>query len=180
MRIGTLWEVEAVEQAVKVLDFAMKMELQARDFYLESLDEVKLETTKQLLAYLAEWEKGHYDFLKKQKESVEGNSRWDTSAEPSIDEKEGEKIVSSKKEGTPVEPPIDELTGDMAILRIALVMETDFHNFYKNAAKNMKDEEGRKVLEMLAEWESGHQQMINEQYSALHKDFMAEMGFEPF
>ncbi|MDK2907539.1 MAG: hypothetical protein PWQ66_1500, partial [Petrotoga sp.] len=40
MRIGTLWEVEAVEQAVKVLDFAMKMELQARDFYLESLDEV--------------------------------------------------------------------------------------------------------------------------------------------
>jgi hypothetical protein len=33
---------------------------------------------------------------------------------------------------------------------------------------------------MLAEWEGGHQEMINEQYRALHKDFMAEMGFEPF
>lgn len=86
-----------MEQVTKILDFAMKMELQARDFYLDSLDEVKMETTRQLLAYLAEWEKAHYDFLKKQKESVEKNSRWDVDAKPSVDEETGEKIVSSKK-----------------------------------------------------------------------------------
>ncbi|MCD6182744.1 MAG: ferritin family protein [Thermovirga sp.] len=169
-----------MEQVTKILDFAMKMELQARDFYLDSLDEVKMETTRQLLAYLAEWEKAHYDFLKKQKESVEKSSRWDVDAKPSVDEETGEKIVSSKKEGTSAVPPIDEFAEDMGVLRVALAMETDFHNFYKNAAKNMEDEEGRKVLEMLAGWESEHQTMINEQYSALHRDFMAEMGFEPF
>jgi len=61
-----------------------------------------------------------------------------------------------------------------------MAIETDFKNFYRNATKKVDDEKGRKILEMLSEWEGEHQQMINEQYRALHKDFMAEMGFEPF
>ncbi len=173
-------EVKTMESSAKILEFAMKMELDARDFYLDSLERVRHHETKQLVADLAEWEKGHYEFLKKQKESVEKNSRWDTAAKPPVEEAAGEEIISSKKEGTQVEPPLGELTTDMGVLRMALAIETDFCNFYKNAAKNLDDEEGRKILEMLSEWESGHQQMINEQYRALHRDFMAEMGFEPF
>jgi rubrerythrin len=169
-----------MESSAKILEFAMKMELQARDFYLDSLERVRQQETKQLVANLAEWEKGHYEFLKNQKESVDKNSRWDTGAKLPVEEAAGEKILSSKKEGTQVEPPLGELTTDMGVLRMALAIETDFRNFYKNAAKNIADEEGRKILEMLSEWEGGHQQMINEQYSALHRDFMAEMGFEPF
>jgi rubrerythrin len=173
-------EVQAMESAARILEFAMKMELEARDFYLESLEKVVQEETRQLVANLAEWEKGHYDFLLKQKESIEQNESWDTAAELPVEETTGSRIISSKKAGTQTEPPISELTGDMGVLRMAMSVETDFRNFYRNAAKNVDDEKGRKILEMLAEWEGGHQQMINEQYSTLHRDFMAEMGFEPF
>lgn len=169
-----------MESAAKILEFAMKMELEARDFYLESLDKVVQDETRQLVANLAEWEKGHYDFLKKQKESVEREKRWDTAAELPVEEASGSEIISSKKAGTGVEPPISELTGDMGVLRMALAIETDFRNFYGNAAEKVGDAEGRKILEMLSEWEGGHQEMIEEQYKSLHRDFMAEMGFEPF
>ncbi len=169
-----------MESASKILDFAMKMELEARDFYLESLEKVVQAETRQLVANLAEWEKGHYDFLLKQRESIERNEGWDTAAELPVEETVGSQIISSKKTGTQAEPPIGELTGDMGVLRMAMAIETDFRNFYRNAAQKVNDEKGRKILEMLSEWEGGHQQMINEQYSALHRDFMAEMGFEPF
>ncbi|MFP4482240.1 MAG: ferritin family protein [Thermovirgaceae bacterium] len=169
-----------MEAAAKILEFAMKMELEARDFYLDSLEKVVQEETKQLVANLAEWEKGHYDYLLKQKESLEQNQSWDRAAELPVEEAAGAEIISSKKAGTQAEPPIGELTGDMGVLRMAMSIETDFSNFYKNAAKSVDDSEGREILEMLAEWEGGHQKMINEQYDALHKDFMAEMGFEPF
>jgi rubrerythrin len=169
-----------MESAAKILEFAMKMELEARDFYLDSLEKVVQAETRQLVANLAEWEKGHYDFLLKQKESIERNKSWDTAAELPLEETAGSHIISSKKTGTQAEPPIGELTGDMGVLRMAMAIETDFRNFYRNAANNVDDEKGRKILEMLSEWEGGHQQVINEQYSALHRDFMAEMGFEPF
>jgi rubrerythrin len=169
-----------MESAKKILEFAMRMELEARDFYLDSREKVVQEETKQLVANLAEWEKGHYDYLLKQKESIEQNDGWDTEAPLPVEEATASEIISSKKSGTQAEPPIGELTGDMGVLRMAMAIETDFRNFYKNAAKSVDDEKGRKILDMLAEWEGGHQEMINEQYRALHKDFMAEMGFEPF
>jgi rubrerythrin len=169
-----------MESAKKILEFAMRMELEARDFYLDSREKVVQEETKQLVANLAEWEKGHYDYLLNQKESIEQNDGWDTEAQLPVEEATASEIISSKKSGTQAEPPIGELTGDMGVLRMAMAIETDFKNFYRNATKKVDDEKGRKILEMLSEWEGGHQQMINEQYSALHKDFMAEMGFEPF
>jgi len=33
---------------------------------------------------------------------------------------------------------------------------------------------------MLANWEAEHMRIIEEQVKQLHRDFMAEMGFEPF
>ncbi len=61
-----------------------------------------------------------------------------------------------------------------------MAIETDFRNFYGNAARNMSDPEGREILEMLSEWEGGHQEYIDEQYKTLHREFMNDMGFEPF
>lgn len=65
-----------MNKAERVVDFAMKMELEARDFYLDSMERVSRADTRSLLATLAEWEKGHYDFLKQHKDSLEGTGKW--------------------------------------------------------------------------------------------------------
>jgi len=169
-----------MSKAERILEFAMNMELEARDFYLDSIQRVSRAETRGLLAPLAEWEKGHYDYLKEQKESLAGTGEWDSDAPLPDEIKKGEKIVSDKKQGAPTDPPLGEASSDFSVLRMALAIETDFARFYSNAAESMEDPKGKEILRMLSQWEGGHQDYINEQYKALHREFMGEMGFEPF
>ena len=169
-----------MKKAERIVDFAMKMELEARDFYNDSLQKVSRADTRSLLATLAEWEKGHYDFLKVHKDSLKKAGKWADAAPPVEGLEKAGDIILEKRIGTAVEPPLSETSSDFSVLRMALAIETDFRNFYNNAARTMDDPEGRRVLEMLSEWEGGHQEYIDEQYRVLHREFMSEMGFEPF
>ena len=63
---------------------------------------------------------------------------------------------------------------------MALALERDFNNCYKKAAEKIDNPEGKKVLNMLANWEAEHMSIIDSQLQQMHKDFMTEMGFEPF
>lgn len=169
-----------MNKAEQVLDFAMKMEIEARDFYLDSIQRVSRAETRSLLATLAEWEKGHYDLLKKQKDSISGSGKW-ASEEILPDEiSGGAGIIKEKLDGTDAEPPLGDTSSDFSVLRMALAIETDFSKFYGNAAATIADPRGKEILLMLSGWEEGHQEYINEQYKALHREFMDEMGFEPF
>jgi len=180
LSITISWRCQNMSKAERVLDFAMRMELEARDFYLDSLQKVSRADTRSLLSTLAEWEKGHYDYLKGHKESLAGSGEWASGA-PFPDEiAKGERIVREKEKGAETDPPLGEASSDFSVLRMALAIETDFAKFYGNAAKNMEDPKGKEILQMLSEWEGGHQDYINEQYRALHREFMDEMGFEPF
>ncbi len=169
-----------MEKAERIVDFAMKMELEARDFYLDSMQRVSRADTRSLLATLAEWEKGHYDFLKAQKDSLSSTGNWAAGAPIPEEIAAGAGIVREKKGGTETEPALDESSSDFSVLRMAMAIETDFRNFYGNAARNMSDPAGRDILEMLSNWEGGHQEYIDEQYKVLHREFMNDMGFEPF
>jgi rubrerythrin len=169
-----------MEKAERIVDFAMKMELEARDFYLDSLQKVSRADTRSLLATLAEWEKGHYDFLKAHKDSLSNTGKWAYEAPLPEEIAGGGEIVGKKKAGTETEPALGESSSDFSVLRMAMAIAPDFRNFYGNAARNMSDPEGREILEMLSEWEGGHQEYIDEQYKTLHREFMNDMGFEPF
>ena len=169
-----------MSKADKILDFAMKMELEARDFYLDSVQKVSRAETRGLLATLAEWEKGHYDYLKKQRDSVSTTGKWADDTPLPDEITGGAKIVEAKKGGMDTEPPLGETSSDFSVLRMAMAIETDFRKFYENAAGNIMDPGGKKILLMLSDWEGGHQEYIDELYRSLHREFMDEMGFEPF
>jgi rubrerythrin len=169
-----------MSKAERILEFAMKMELEARDFYLDSLQKVSRVDTRNLLSTLADWEKGHYEYLKGQKESLAGSGKWAYGAPLPDEIAKGEKIVRDKKQGADTDPPLGEASSDFSVLRMALAIETDFAKFYGNAAESMEDPKGKEIFRMLSQWEGGHQDYINEQYKALHREFMDEMGFEPF
>ncbi|MDO9509537.1 MAG: ferritin family protein [Thermovirgaceae bacterium] len=169
-----------MSKAEKILDFAMKMELEARDFYLDSIQRVSRAETRSLLATLAEWERGHYEFLKKQRASVSSTGKWGAEAPLPDEVAGGAGIVNSKTKGAGTDPPLGETSSDFSVLRMALAIETDFSKFYGNAAENIADPKGKEILLMLSGWEEGHQAHIDEQYRSLHREFMDEMGFEPF
>ncbi len=166
--------------AVDVMDFAMKMEQEAGDFYARSAQDVRREPVRILLLYLADWERGHYRYLEAHRNALREKGRWGEDLSPPLDAQEGRAILEKAQGGGGVELPIRECATDLGVLRIALSLERDFHTFYENAAAKIGDSEGKRVLQELARWEQGHEEMIREQLESLQKDFMASMGFEPF
>ncbi len=171
--------VSDVQKSIEILEFAMKMELEARDFYRESGDRVARDDVRRLLSRLAEWEESHHRFLKEQRDRLKSGAGWDASAIP-LDASEARDILERPWKGRGVEPPLSEEASDFSVIRMALGMEIDFRNFYLKAAANVNDPDGKAVLTKLADWEGEHQKIIDEQYRQLHQDFMAQMGFAPF
>ncbi len=47
---------------------------------------------------------------------------------------------------------------------MAYLIEEDFMNFYNQAAERVEDEELKKILKHLAEWEKNHRDMIYKLY----------------
>ena len=166
--------------AVDIVDFAMGMEQEAGDFYARSAQEVRRENVRILLLYLADWERGHYRYLEAHRNALREKGGWGENLSPPLDVQEGKSLLEKAREGGGVELPIRECATDLGVLRIALSMERDFHAFYENAAAKMQDPQGREILQELARWEQGHEEMIREQLESLQKDFMASMGFAPF
>jgi rubrerythrin len=52
-------------------------------------------------------------------------------------------------------------------LKQAMQAEVDGHNFYKMASNNMKDEDGKKVFQMLAKDEIDHFSFLKAQYESI-------------
>ena len=115
-----------MNKAERILDFAMKMELEARDFYLDSIQKVGRAETRNLLATLADWEKEHYDFLKKQRDGISDTGKWLPDAKLPEEVSGGAGIVSEKQRGTEVDDPLGEPSSDFSVLRMALAIEDDF------------------------------------------------------
>jgi rubrerythrin len=51
---------------MSALSIGMKLELESERFYKEAAEEATEQPVKELFHHLAEWERGHYDFLRSQ------------------------------------------------------------------------------------------------------------------
>jgi len=74
---------------------------------------------------------------------------------------------------------LDQMANDLAILRMAYLIEEDFEKFYKKSAEKVGDSEMAKILEVLAKWEEGHKKALLEAYEEAMKNYWDKQGFEP-
>ncbi len=164
----------------KILEFALKMEKEARDFYLSAKDRVVNPSTKSLIDYLADWELSHCKFIEDQLNKIKSTGQWDTYAATEMDEETAQEILRKPWVEEELQTSLIADVSDISVLRMALSLERDFNNFYTKASQKTEHPDGKKVLNKLASWEAEHMRIIDEQIKEMHKDFMAEMGFEPF
>lgn len=150
-----------------ILEYAMRMENDAREFYLYNLDRVQTPSLKKLFKELADMEKGHYEMLNKTYEKMKIaqpplNISWvvdNTSREMNT------AIIADNSELISDEKSIS----DLSIVRLAYLMESDFALFYENAAEKVTDAEAKKALLELAVWEKQHQELFKGKYETLLK-----------
>ena len=173
-----------MENSLSVIKFALSMEKEGEGFFAEAAQQVKNEQAKQMFLELAQWEKTHQEFLQKHYDSLLESGKWAHNLDVSLYDQESLKwnTFYRRSSGQGVEPAgtISVDTSDLTALRLALFIEIDLHTFYQNAAKHTSDPEGKKIFEMLAEWELNHRKIIESHYEETKSILWSDMGFAPF
>jgi len=166
-----------MEKIVGILRFALMREIEGREFYKEKSKKVTNNEIRELLEGLANMENDHVHFIENLMKKVQNN------IEIVFDEEE-ETVVKSdffeqREKSELVTGTLDQMANDLAILRMAYLIEEDFEKFYKKSAEKVGDSEMAKILEVLAKWEEGHKKALLEAYEEAMKNYWDKQGFEP-
>ena len=140
---GTIEELKTFDD---VLEMAISMEEQGREFYLERASTIKSVETIGLYNYLAEEEGHHADYLRQYRK---------------------DKTVPDVRSNAPnfktsfsVEF-IDDRLGEIGVLLAALRFERKSEYFYTELSKRAENEEQREFFDKLASFERGHYELID-------------------
>jgi Uncharacterized conserved protein len=156
-----------MNQIKSIIEYAIRMESDAREFYLYNADRVHTPSLKKLFDELAEMEKGHYEMLERVYEKMDVtkppiNISWvvdNTSKEVNTAIiADNSDLISDSKSIT-----------DLSVVRLAYLMESDFALFYKNASEQVEEPEAKKALKELSDWEKQHQELFRVKYETLLK-----------
>ncbi len=168
-----------MQTILKILEYAMMMEKQGQQFYLTYKDEVEGERFQEIFASLARVEEEHYTLLKKQYDLMKQEGTLGTfDAELSQGAEIFERVL--RQEQAMKDPEADQSLNNLAILRMAYLIEKDFADFYKKAVEQADSPEAKKLLTSLAAWEEKHRQMFYADYQELMEANWGEQGFAPF
>ncbi|MGI6704329.1 MAG: ferritin family protein [Clostridia bacterium] len=161
----------------KILQFAMRMEKQGENFYRYYAGRINDAGTGKLFEQLADMEREHYNILKERFDALGGDESiqvisWVVDAKNYM---KSPKIFADEAMAVDTADE-DERISDLAIVRMAYLIEKDFAHFYDYAAARVDDGEAGKFLKTLAEWETGHMEIFHNRYQSLMSKNWEDIG----
>jgi rubrerythrin len=169
-----------MKHALDILDFAITMEKEGKFFFSEWSGRVKSTVTRELFTELAKWEEEHCQYLTKQRSALEQTGKI-VPADAVIAEAEQKALKTFHDRGaTGSTSEVTQSMSDLSALRLAITIEQDLNEFYRNAATKEKDKDLKEMFDMLSKWELNHRELLENEYGILKEQFWGEMGFQPF
>lgn len=160
-----------MQNYVNILKYAMDREKEGQKFFLDNAERFTSPISKALFEKLAAVEQEHYDFLKEQLDYYLENNSFKQLDDSFI--KREEDIFVKRQEGEKLHLSLSQSdVPDIAIMRTAYLIERDFAEYYKEAAEKAQDEEAKKLFNMLAQWELGHEKIFKDEYNRLMEEYM--------
>lgn len=140
---------------IKILTYALEREYEGKRFFLENAGRLQNAAAQGAFKTIAIEEQKHIDFIKGQIEALHlGNPN------PAIPDLPEAGFFGQRAESESIEQTVSEsMVADLPVLRMAYLIERDFAEFY-SAAASKAEGEARRVLEMLAHWENGHERLF--------------------
>lgn len=145
---------------IEAVRIALEAEKNAYQAYSKAAKKTKNPKGKEMFQQLSEFEMNHYKKLKDLLKSLQEKGEWILY--------EGTPL--KKKKVTLKTKPLkgqDQLT-DMDALKMAVREEKKAHAFYRSMAELTRDPRGKDMYKRLAEEESLHEKLLNDQYYSLH------------
>ncbi len=141
----------------KIYEYALQREYEGKRFFEENAGRLKHAAAVGAFRKLADEEQKHIEFIQQQINLLAAQEKPDVT-QAAAWEAEGffsQRAMSEALDQTVVEAMVP----DLPVLRTAYLIEKDFAEFYEMAARQAEGE-ARQVLEMLARWERGHEQLF--------------------
>jgi len=154
----------------KVYEYALNREYEGKNFFETNAQRMSHAAAKGIFLRLAQEEQAHIDFIQGLLDGLEGEQEGSNAAL----ELDGEGLFAQRAESEMLDQTvIESMVPDLAILRMAYLIERDFAEFYEMAAAQT-DGEAQTALNALAQWERGHERLFKDLHDRVFQEY-AEM-----
>jgi len=143
----------------KIYEYALQREHEGKRFFEENAGRLSHAAAVGAFKELAAEEQKHIEFIESQIAALE---KGQPASETLGKELERDGFFSQRAHSEMLDQTVLEaMVPDLPVLRMAYLIEKDFAEYYENSAKKATGE-GKKVLQMLAKWERGHEALFKQ------------------
>jgi len=145
----------------KVYEYALQREHEGKKFFEDNAGRLRHPAAAGAFKALAGEEQKHIEFISSQIAALDHGETPSAAMGPQL-EQAG--FFSQRAASEALDQTITEaMVPDLPVLRTAYLIERDFAEFYEASASKAEGE-SKKVLEMLARWERGHERLFKEMH----------------
>lgn len=145
---------------VKAIKVAMEAEKEAYQNYSKMAKKTKNPKGRDMFQQLSEFEMNHYQKLKNLLKSLQEKGEWILYEGTTLKKK----TIPLKAE----KPKGQEQLTDMDALKIAIREEKKAQSYYRSMVELTRDSRGKDMYKRLANEETLHEKVLNDQYYSLH------------
>jgi rubrerythrin len=155
----------------KIYEYALQREHEGKRFFAQNAERLSHAAAAGAFRQLAAEEQKHIEFIQAQIEALDRGEAPDLTMGAELQE---EGFFSQRAESEMLDQTVIEaMVPDLPVLRTAYLIERDFAEFYEMAA-GKSEGEAKKVLQMLASWERGHERLFKHLHDRAFEEY-AEM-----
>ena len=151
----------------RIYEYALQREHEGKSFFESNAERMSHAAASGIFRRLAEEEQKHIDFIESLLRSLEGGkgaAQADAQLEP--EDRFSQRAESEMLDQTVIESMIP----DVAILRMAYLIERDFAEFYESSAEKAEGE-AKDALSALARWERGHERLFKNLHDRVFQEY---------
>jgi len=153
---------------IKAIRVAIEAEKEASQAYSKAAKHTKNPKGRDMFQQLSEFEMNHYQKLTALLKSLQEKGEWVLYGGTPLKKK----AIPLKME----KPKGHEQLTDMDALKIAIREEKKAHAYYRSLAELTRDPRGKDMYKRLADEESLHEKLLNDQYYSLHNTGLWSWG----
>jgi rubrerythrin len=152
----------------KIYEYALQREHEGKRFFEQNAERLTHAAAVGAFKQLAAEEQRHIEFIQSQIEALDKGQAPSATLGAQMDQ---EGFFSQRAATEALDQTVLEaMVPDLPVLRTAYLIERDFAEFYDNAARQAEGE-AKKVLEMLARWEHGHEVLFKQMHDQAFEQY---------
>lgn len=151
----------------RIYEYALQREHEGKRFFESNAERMSHAAAAGIFRRLADEEQKHITFIESLLRSLDGaESRVEPSSQLEQEDRFSKRAESEMLDQTVIESMIP----DVAVLRMAYLIERDFAEFYETAAERVEGE-AKTALTSLARWERGHERLFKELHDRVFQEY---------